>query len=57
MSNDDHVRRTANIHSNIPSEIENSHNINHTEKKHQFLQSKTSVEPKTNPTDITQQNP
>ena len=50
-------RPTASSHSNTRCEKENVCKRNHTEVINESLQSETPVEPKTNPTDNTRQNP
>ena len=50
-------RRTANSHSSTPFENENDDNQKHTENNTDSIQGETSVEPNTDPTDNTRQNP
>ena len=50
-------RGTTSSHSNNPSEQENDDNNNPTEKNTESVQGETSVEPNTNPSDKSQQNP
>ena len=49
-------RRTANFHSILLFKNETDDDNNHTENNIEFLEGETSVEPKTNPTENTQQN-
>ena len=50
-------RRIATSHSNTPSENEKEDNKNHTENNTESFQGEKSLEPITNQTDNTQQNP